>query len=712
MLKKQPFDYKKSLPFFLIIICFKLTVCEIFPTPENLKDNVVFWKKIYTEISLKEGLLHDREHPLIILKKISIKGMTRRQKGRLIKKEKARLQALFKEITTQPESSWSSQAKTIYLMYKKHGLEGNLEDAGERLRFQQGQKERYARGLYRSGAYIDTIRAIFARYNIPERLCYLPHVESSFYPNAYSKVGAAGLWQFMRGTGRLYMTINYSIDERRDPILSTYAAAKLLTHNYNTLQSWPLAITAYNHGLNGMKRAVAQTGSKDIGVIIKRHKGRLFKFASKNFYSCFLAASEIAKNPKKYFPDATFASPLKYQDIILQYYMRPSILAKHIGISKKELEELNLAIRPVVFRQNKLIPKGTKIHIPLSVSLSTAELALSNLPDSLKIKKPPRPKYYRVRRGDNLYSIARRLRVSAKGLALENNISRMNRIYAGQVLRIPGTVSSGKTIARKTVAEPEPERIIAAKKDTAAMVVASVKKVKPEIKPEPTPGVKTEPKQKEEEIPDTLKEIIMAYADVSTPPNVLSKAGNSYQFDASIYNLDVAVVPEEDFATIRISINETIGHYADWLGIPTQQIRSVNYMGRRSTIRINQELTIPVDKEAIDQFTRRRLEYHMALEEDFYNQYKVTELKSKVIERGENLWQICKIDNEIPLWLLKKYNRHINLAQLFPQMQLWLPVIEEKTENDLKQESDSEWRGIYPAYREPHLQKNISQIIP
>lgn len=714
MHKQHSPDIKWALTFLFIGTFIGLAIGEIFPTPEILKDNVAFWKKIYTEVSLKEGLLHDRNYPLIIFKKISTRGMGRRQKIRFIKKEKARLQVIFKEIASQPQQSWSSQAHKIYAKYKNGGLENALEDAGERLRYQQGQKERFAKGLYRSGAFIDTIRSIFSNYNIPERLCFLPHVESSFNAHAYSKVGAAGLWQFMRGTGRYYLTINYSIDERRDPILSTYAAAKLLTHNYKALQSWPLAITAYNHGLNGMKRAVAQTGSKDIGVIIKRHKGRLFKFASKNFYSCFLAASEIAQNPKKYFPDITFASPLKYQDITLKYYMRPGVLAKSIGISKKELENLNLAIRPVVFQQNKLIPRGTKIHVPLSISVSTAELALNSLPDSLKIKKPPKPKYYRVRRGDNLYSIARRMGVSAKGLAVENNISRMNRIYAGQVLRIPGTVSSKKQIEPKTVVEPV-EKIIV-KKDTVTKVIASAQKIKPETKPKPVteqkPEIKAATKLKEEEIPDTLKDIIMAYADVSTPANVITRAGNSYQFDASIYGLDVNFASDNDRAVITISINETIGHYADWLGIPTQQIRSVNYMGRSSTIRINQELTIPGDKNTIDQFTRRRLEYHMALEEDFYNQYKVTELKPKVIVRGENLWQICNSEGEIPLWLLKKYNRHVNLGQLFPNMQLWMPVIEEKSENDLKQESKSGWRGIYPAYRELSLQNNRIHIIP
>lgn len=683
---------KIVLPIIITLVYINIALCEIFPTPETLKNNVAFWKKIYAEISLKEGLLHDYEYPLIIYKKIYTGTKSSRQRRRIIRNEIEQVKTLLATIETQPESTWPARAKEIAALFKKYATADALKDAADRMRFQKGQKERYKRGLYRSGAYLDTIKAIFTRYNIPQRLIYLPHVESSFSPNAYSKVGAAGLWQFMRGTGRMYMTINYSIDERRDPILSTRAAAKLLSHNYNKLKVWPLAITAYNHGLNGMRRAVAQTGSRDISVIIQKYKGRSFRFASKNFYSCFLAASEIAMNPTKYFPDITYASPIQYQDITLEYYMRPKALASYIGISKKELEELNPAIRPVVFRHNKLIPKGTTIHIPTSLSIASVKQNLGNLPDSLKITKPPRPKYYSVVRGDNLYSIARRLGVSARDIALENNINRMNRIYAGQVLRIPETTGAKKAPVTQIVKVEEK---------------AEVKQIEEQV------AVKTTPSQPPpaEEVPDTLKEIIMAKAEPVPRSNAPNKTGHLNKFDAEIYNFKINFSEEENSATIRISLNETIGHYADWLGIPTQRIREANYMGRSSTIRINQELTIPVGKETVELFNRRRLEYHLALEEDFYSQYKITELKPKLIQRGETLWDICNEDGVIPLWLLKKYNKNIDIGQLFPYMKIWLPVVEEKTELDYKQEANKEWRGVYPFYHEPSSISKPFQIL-
>lgn len=695
---------------------------EIFPTPESLKDNVAFWKKIYTEVSLKEGLLHDKEYPLVIYKKIRVVTQVRRQRSRIIDNERDRVKALLSVLTSQPESSWSPQARKIAELYRQHAPKGAISGAYGRVRFQQGQMERFREGLHRSTAYLDSIKTIFAQYRIPKKLIYLPHVESSFNPDAYSKVGAAGLWQFMRGTGKQYLKINYSIDERRDPILSTYAAAKLLSYNYRQIKSWPLAITAYNHGLAGMKRAVASTGSRDIEVIINKHRSRTFKFASKNFYSCFLAASEIAQNPDKYFSKLTYAKPLSYHDIVLDFFVSPRALASSIGISERELHKLNPALRSVVFSHNKLIPKGATIHIPRNLSMAKVSLALKNIPDSLKVKAPPRPKYYRVRRGDNLYAIAYKLGVSAKSIAYANNISRMNRIYAGQVLVIPGGTETKKkkeplTIASVTTAKEKSKSSIPAKelKPKAKSIEKKVVRAKKEKNPVPVKIEKSPSNDKvpvQEAVPESLEVILRASAEYIPQSKVSFQTAYSYKFDAEIYDLDVTFHNGNSTAKIKVAVDETLGHYANWLAVATQRIRTINRMGRRSHIRLNQMLKIPVNKETAELFSRRRLEYHMALEEDFYSQYKVTELKPKTIKTGETLWHICNQDDTIPLWLLKKYNKHIDFGQLFPNMKIWLPVVEEITEQDRQLQNSAEWRGVYPGYQEPLSQVKPIQLIP
>ncbi len=136
------------------------------------------------------------------------------------------------------------------------------DKAASQLRFQQGLADRFRDGYVKSGLWKDYIRSELREAGVPEILAALPHVESSFNPEARSYVGAAGLWQFTRSTGRRFMQIDHVVDERRDPFLSSSAAARLLAYNYSILKSWPLAITAYNHGVGGMRRAARETGNR------------------------------------------------------------------------------------------------------------------------------------------------------------------------------------------------------------------------------------------------------------------------------------------------------------------------------------------------------------------------------------------------------------------------------------------------------------------
>jgi membrane-bound lytic murein transglycosylase D len=668
---------------------------DLFPTPDIIEPNVAFWKKIYTEVSTNEGLLHDRDYPLIIYDTLKIGKRAGRSRTQYIRTHRRRVEAWLNSLRNNPPSAWTAREKAVKELFDTYAP-GELADADSRIRFQQGQRERYLEGLRRSGMYLDTIRAILTQYKVPLTLSFLPHVESSFDHRAYSKVGAAGLWQFMRGTGRAYLTINYLIDERRDPILSSIAAAKHLSRNYAELKRWPLAITAYNHGLYGMKRAVARTGSRDIAVIIQKHRSRSFKFASKNFYSCFLAAAAVAAAPSEYFPKVKYRPRLVYNDFTLTHYVRPGVLAEYLGIPQHTLHKLNPALRPVVYRHQKLIPKGYTIHVPVDISRGKARIALGNIPDSLKFDEPERPRYYRVRRGDNLYAIAYRMGVSVRDLALENDITRLNRIYAGQVLRIPGAAAAKKIASAK----PKP-------KAKTQVAVAGKDVVKPPPSAEEEPSTEEKPPEKDAvaaadtAISDSLREIVMTPADTVTRSTVARRPSTLTRFDVETYGLETVLSPASDMAEITVSVNETIGHYADWLGIPTWRIRRLNRMRGRSTIHLSGKLNIPVEgTKALEEFAQRRLEYHMAIEEDFYTRYKIVDVKRHRIRRGETLWDICNEDGIMPLWLFKKYNKHIALDHLNVGTTVWIPVIDEKTEEDLALEA-MESAGIYPAYYEP-----------
>ena len=685
-----------------------------FPTPEILKDNVEFWILIYTDVTMDEGLLHDRDYPMVIFNRVHGESGS---SG--VKQQKKKIVDALRRIPTVPESGLNEYEKSIVDLYRKNASENALKGAFNRVRFQKGQKERYREGLRRSGLYLDTIRSILKKYHVPLRLAYLPHVESSFNTEAYSKVGAAGLWQFMRGTGKLYgMKIDYIVDERRDPVTASDAAARYLSSSYKKLGTWPLAITSYNHGVTGMKRAVKQTGSKDLAVIIQKYKSRSFRFASSNFYSCFLAASEIAADYKRYFPDLSLYSPLTYHDFTLKHYISADDFSTYLDIPRKKLMQLNPAIRHSAFSKHHRLPKGFALHVPKEKSIAQLTAAYEAIPDSLKMTTPPRPKYYRVRRGDNLYAIANRLGVSVQEIAYENNITRINRIRAGQVLRIPEKVTSVSAPPVTTVAQtspasvkkaitPEPAvpvthteaaREIARAEEDASLPPEEIELIarnkrsgdKHNKKRAPVPPVKKSSsdtrEQEQPQLTDSLKEIAFAAA-LSEPEKTSSeKPRIASNFDVSIYDLDVILSPVGTSAGIFITVDETIGHYADWLGIPTWRIRKLNDMGGRSNIRIGQKLQIPIDKaDAVEQFASARLEYHMAIEEDFYMQYTISDVTPYILKRGETLWDICNNnENPLPLWLFRKYNRHLDLNRLMVGTDVWIPQVRERTEEEIR----------------------------
>jgi membrane-bound lytic murein transglycosylase D len=522
---------------------------QYFPEPASLKDNISFWKKIYTEVSLKEGLLHDSEYPLVIFKKVYVGKRHGRTLSRYIKREKRKIEQYLKHLRNKPSKKWSFEEQRIALLYKRFAPRHALKRAHKRIRFQRGQRDRFLKGLERSGQYIDEIRQILKKYRVPPELCYLPHVESSFNPKARSKAGASGLWQFITSTGRLYLNINSAVDERRDPILSTIAAAKLLRHNYKKLNSWPLAITAYNHGLLGMKRAVKRTGSRDLSLIIKHHKSRSFRFASKNFYSCFIAATDIDPNYKRYFSNVRFLAPLKRKCVTLSHYIRVNVLCDYMNVSKKTFKRLNPSIRSAVFRYNRQVPKGTRIFFPDSMSMSFIKRSLQNIPAKFKSKKPSMLTY-KVRRGDYLGKIARKTGASERQIARANNLRLNSRIYPGQKLYIPTNSNYKKS---KRYSRPRATHKYRVRKGDYLGKIAQ------------RFGV-------------SVKDIARA---------------NGISTRSKIYSGQTLRIPGSKSRTYRVKQGDYLGRISKKMGVSINRILQVNGLSRKATLYPGQVLIIP-----------------------------------------------------------------------------------------------------------------------
>jgi membrane-bound lytic murein transglycosylase D len=179
--------------------------------------------------------------------------------------------------------------------------------AASNLRIQEGLREQYEAGLLRSRNYRAAMERIFIDEGLPPKLVTLATIESGFYNTAKSSAGAVGIWQFTRDTGKEYMRITPYHDDRFDPIAETRAAAELLRYNYDSLGTWPLALTAYNYGTGGMAEA-AQIYGSDFNRIFRSFDRPHFGFASRNYYAEFLAALQVQEYQDQYFPN------LKYEE--------------------------------------------------------------------------------------------------------------------------------------------------------------------------------------------------------------------------------------------------------------------------------------------------------------------------------------------------------------------------------------------------------------
>ncbi|NBO38315.1 lytic transglycosylase domain-containing protein [bacterium] len=266
-----------------------------FPNPSCLSENIAFWKRVYAEVDNQEALIHDRDDLEKIYATVRLGGSEpqRQQSMRMLKEHyRQSLRSLSEKIDSP--KNWNPTERSIAKFFRPSELtRSHLLQASENIRIQQGLKSRFNSGVQKSLQYLPTIKNIVKAQGLPLDIAFLPHVESSFVNHAKSKVGAVGLWQLMPQTMQLLLG-RKAVNKRTDPQTATLAATKLLKQNFDATGSWPLALTAYNHGLAGVLRAVRSTGSTDLCKIIERYNSPSFRFASSNFYAQFLAARQIA----------------------------------------------------------------------------------------------------------------------------------------------------------------------------------------------------------------------------------------------------------------------------------------------------------------------------------------------------------------------------------------------------------------------------------
>jgi membrane-bound lytic murein transglycosylase D len=657
-----------------------LAAPEDFPEPPELQRDVGFWMRVYTEITTEQGFLHDEQNLGVVYGTIDIpsrlSGAARQavidnardvyvsqlrglaDKWRIaaalaaLRATQARFglnphspqQALATlgydpdllessavtgrgavgELTAPapgrlpPDVELTATERRLHELFGDEVSPQRIAEAADHVRFQLGQADRFRAGIERSGTWEGHIARTFAAKGLPPELAALPHVESSFNAAAYSKVGAAGLWQFMRSTGRLYMRIDDEVDERLDPFRATEAAAQLLSYNYRLLGSWPLALTAYNHGAAGMRRARDSMGTSDIAVIARNYRGATFGFASRNFYPSFLAVLRIDREPQRYFPGVRRAPEQQSDDVELPAWVPVSAVEAAARIDRVALRAFNPALRDSVWSGERHVPRGYQLHLPRPAGGEpwTLQRLLALLPADQLFAAQVRSRNHVARRGDTLATVARRYRLRSADLAALNGLGTEARLRRGMVLRLPDTRPAlWQNPAAVTASQASVARAETANNDTTQ------------------PG-----------------------AAVSLEP-----------LDSSRYRVD------ED-GCIRMLGAESPGQFAEWLQVPVERLSELN-PGLGAAPTAGARMRLDFANVSREDFQQRRQEWHLAMQAAFFDTRRITGSENYTVRPGDTLGAVLQKFGDVPSWLLEQYNPNVELLQLRAGMQLVIPKI-------------------------------------
>jgi membrane-bound lytic murein transglycosylase D len=746
--------------------------------------------RVYTEIDTNSGFLHDQYNLSIVYDTLHFPPNTSpHERERIVDDRRNHLEAALRRIASSRGEALSPEDQKIKDLWGPEVTPSRLLQAIDDIRWQLGQADRFRAGLVRSGAWETHIAETLANLGLPAELAVLPHVESSFDPSAYSKVGAAGLWQFMRSTGRRYMRIDSSVDDRLDPFRATEAAAQLLAYNYRLLGTWPLALTAYNHGAAGMRHAVESLGTDDIVKIVRQYNGRTFGFASRNFYVSFLAALEVDRNPEKYFGHLQKLPEAKFQEVAVPGYVSVGSLERALRMDRETLRDLNPALLHSVWDGQRRIPRSYLLRLPLSGQQWSTDLLAQRLKPGELYAGQPAPRRYRVLKGDTIASVADQYGVTAEKLARVNRLRTSAKLHVGRTILVPeAPAGAGELLAAVTPARPSrPESLGAGSASPPTAMVAAngsspgqtglapgtqlyvveggdsasdiaAKFGMSEDKLLQMNGIRNrdfifegqqlvvKPPEAQAASPAaaTAAARNQASASSSAPPPSAAAAPAEVPLVATTGSAGTAVVAEggvspaeaerevlEDAAaeanahgsaeqkaqpvsaaqqdavgpalgpaadteqnadptdytigkdeTIRVAAAETLGHYAEWLGVTPSRLRELNKMRNGRPVLIGRRLHLDFHHISHEKFEQRRRSYHQSLQAAYFAAHRIAGTEVYIARKGETLWSVTKHFPQLPIWLVQQYNPDVDLSDVRAGTQIVVPRVQQVSAGD------------------------------
>jgi membrane-bound lytic murein transglycosylase D len=703
----------------------------LFPRPAELEPAISFWVRVYTEVDTQSGFLHDSQHLDVIYTDMRLNRSA-------IEARRSQIQEDLRVLATGERGQLTASQSEILALWPIDVSNQTLRAAASNVRWQLGQSDRFLGGLQRSGAYRQHINNVIREKGLPAELGVLPHVESSFNPGAFSSASAAGMWQFTRATGQRFMRIDHIVDERMDPYTATSAAMSLLEYNYSVLGTWPLALTAYNHGAGGIARAVRETETTDIEKIVANYKGRSFGFASRNFYAQFLAVNEVERNAAEHFGVVRFNPAPNFREIETDAFIDAEVFASSVGISLEQLRADNRALRPVVWEGNKRIPAGFKIKIREEVAPSGNILAMVLADFKFAVQTPDIA--YVVERGDSLSVIARRFNTSVTRLASLNQLQSHNRIQIGQRLLLPQDNSQSTSVAAVvsqdgsyTVRRGDTVSLIAARYGVTERALLSVNGIQDphRIYPgqqltmpgqgdagiqlaginatnTPTPTAQTQLAEEVvaraepvEDMPVAPPVEVEQLTLVRLPPAAVLP--DNQQLDTPVSDeestakaldpvIDISESNEQlvenlsadpsDYTvasnnTVEVQASETLGHFAEWLSIRAWDVRRLNNMAFRDPVIVGKRLTLDFSSVNIAEFELKRREFHSTLQQEFFSNYRIQGVEQYEIKRNDNIGVIARNRYSTPIWLVRQYNPELDFNRIQIGQKIVFPLVEQ-----------------------------------
>ena len=678
---------------------------SLFPRPAELDPAIKFWVQVYTEVDTSSGFLHDSENLAVIYTKLDFDTQE-------IEVQRQKVKDALLTLASGKRTDLTTNQENILSLWPDGVSDQTLKIAVNNVRWQLGQSDAFLDGLQRSGEYRSHIDKILENRGLPPELALLPHVESSFNPNAYSHANAAGMWQFTRLTGQRFMRIDHFIDERMDPYIAADAAMSLLEYNHSILGTWPLALTAYNHGVGGISRAVRETGTTAIEKIVTNYKGRAFGFAGRNFYVQFLAVNEVERNAHLYFQDIRFAIPPEFTEVRLDSFIGARDFATSVGTTINQLRIDNPSLRNAVWHGVKRIPRGFRLKLRAEQFPNGRDL-LTKIDNDYKYSNQLLDNYYEVERGDDLNIIANKFNTTVSEVANLNELQTRNSIQIGQRLMLPleespnlntstesiDTIAvisipalSNDTLPSNPIRTPSNQ---SSEKTSSEDIISSSTIVNQVIVSNETTLPETNPVENLFTSSGTMQEntpISSAYAQPQLveeqPASRLSLNSTpvslGVEVTAAANNIETEGILDTDPANYYVDINgnieaqasETISRLANWLDIRAWDIRRLNNMNYRDQIFIGKKVLLDFNQISIADFEISRRDYHANLQRDFFDTHQIKGSEEYEIKLNDNIDRLAQNTYSAPLWLVRQYNPDLNFNRIRVGQKITFPLIE------------------------------------